>query len=89
MEMKKILRNDGYDEFVKPPRMTALQELHEAETGVHLVFLLELYFLQEPKMKLQQNSQSIVLKVQKFKRTCKCKDKRCRENNKINWFLSC
>ena len=52
--MKKILSGmmDTMNS-IKPPRITALQDLHDAETG-HLVFLLELYFLQEPKMKLQQ-----------------------------------
>ena len=39
---------------VKPPRMTALRELHEAETGGPFSILLALYFLQELKMKVQQ-----------------------------------
>ena len=38
---------------VKTPRITALRDLHDAETGPHLVFLLELYFLLEQKMRIQ------------------------------------
>ena len=62
---------------VKPPRMTALRELHEAETGP---FSILIGTILSARTKDESTTKVVKVLFSKYKNPkdfCKCKNKRC------------
>ena len=88
--MQRILRGMmNTMNSVKPPRMTALRELHEAETGGPFSILIGTILSLELKMKVQQRSSKFYFQNTRTQKHWQTPKSRMLKNHQTNWILSC